>query len=261
LLLEVICFLKNKEESNLFTRRWFSSWWKNNDLHRIKIKSIVIIRYFAAQESDVKIWFVNYRNILQELNIYRLRNVYNFDEADFRVNCMQKEDILISNDIFAFYSISSKNRKSLIIVECINAANHKFVLSLFIIQKQRLMQNWVQFGLFAETLIKTFQNEIINDQIIVEWLKHFIDYTNSNSLSEWKLLLMNQHDSHCTSEFVRLANDHHIRSFSFIFHLTHCMQSWNVDIFHLYKKHHDNVIKKALTNFICNIRWSDFAMI
>jgi hypothetical protein len=46
--------LKNKEESNSFTRRWFSSWWKNNDLHRIKIKSIAIIQYFAAQESDVK---------------------------------------------------------------------------------------------------------------------------------------------------------------------------------------------------------------
>jgi hypothetical protein len=54
---------------------------------------------------------------------------------------MQKEDILISDDIFAFYSISSKNRKSLIIVECINAANYKLILSLLIIQRQRLMQN------------------------------------------------------------------------------------------------------------------------
>jgi hypothetical protein len=60
---------------------------------------------------------------------------------------------------------------------------------------------------------------------------------------------MNQHDNHCISEFVRLANDHHIRSFSFILYFTHCMQSFNVNIFHLYKKHHDNVIKQALTKF------------
>jgi hypothetical protein len=111
------------------------------------------------------------------------------------------------------------------------------------------MQNWIQFELLAKTLIKTFENEFISDEIIIDWLKHFIDHTNSNSLSEWKLLLMNQHDSHCTSEFVRLANDHHIRSFSFIFHLTHCMQSLDVEIFHSYKKHHDNVIKQALTKF------------
>jgi hypothetical protein len=113
------------------------------------------------------------------------------------------------------------------------------------------MQNWVQIELFVETFIKTFENEFISDEIIIEWLKHFILHTNSstNSLQECKLLLMNQHDSYCISEFVRLANDYHIRSFSFISHLTHCMQSLNVEIFHLYKKHHDNVIKQALTNF------------
>jgi hypothetical protein len=60
---------------------------------------------------------------------------------------------------------------------------------------------------------------------------------------------MNQHGSHCIPEFVRLANDHHIRSFSFIAHLTHCMQSLDVGIFHSYKKHHDNVIKQALAEF------------
>jgi hypothetical protein len=60
---------------------------------------------------------------------------------------------------------------------------------------------------------------------------------------------MNQHDNHCTSEFARLANDHHIRLFSFILHLTHCMQSLNVRIFHSYKKHHDNVIKQAIAKF------------
>jgi hypothetical protein len=60
---------------------------------------------------------------------------------------------------------------------------------------------------------------------------------------------MNQHDSHCIPEFVRLANDHHIRPFSFISHLIHCMQSLNVNIFQSYKKHHDNVIKEVLAEF------------
>ncbi len=251
LLFEVICFLKSKEESNLLTRRWFSTWWKNNDLHRIKIKSITIVRYFAAQESDVKQWFVNYRNILQELHIIRSRHVWNFDEADFRVNCMQKKNILMFKDISDFYSINSENRKSLIIIEEINVADHKLISFVLIIQKQRLMQNWVQLELFAETLIKTFENEFTNDEIIIVWLKHFILHTNSNtnSLQKWKLLLMNQHDNHYIFEFVRFANDHHIRSFSFIFHFTHCMQSLNVEIFHSYKKHHDNIIKQVVAKF------------
>jgi hypothetical protein len=83
----VISWLKHAKKSNVSSRRWFQAWWKNNELHRIKIKSLAVIQYFAAQESDVKHWFVNYRNILQELNIIRSSNVWNFDEDDFRVSC------------------------------------------------------------------------------------------------------------------------------------------------------------------------------
>jgi hypothetical protein len=54
---------------------------------------------------------------------------------------MQKEDILMSKNISDFYSISSENRKSLIIIEEVNVADHKFILFLLIIQGQRLMQN------------------------------------------------------------------------------------------------------------------------
>jgi hypothetical protein len=54
---------------------------------------------------------------------------------------MQKKDILMSKNISDFYSISSENRKSLIIIEGINAADHKLILLVLIIQKQRLMQN------------------------------------------------------------------------------------------------------------------------
>jgi hypothetical protein len=243
--------LKRAKESDASNRRWFQAWWKNNELNKIKIKSLTIVRYFAAQMSNVKQWFVNYRNILQELSIIRSRNIWNFDETDFRVNCMQKKNILMSKNISDFYSISSENRKFLIIIEDVNAADHKFILSLLVIQKQKLMQNWVQFELFAETLIKTFENEFINDQTIIEWLKHFILHTNSstNSLQEWKLLFINQHDNHCIFKFIRLANDHCIRSFSFISHLTHCMQSLNVDIFHSYKKHHYLQNRKRLTKY------------
>ncbi len=87
-------------------------------------------------------------------------------------------------DISDFYSISSENRKSLTIIEGVNAAGHKLIPPLLIIQRQRLMQNWVQPGLPAETLIKTSENEFISDEIAIDWLKHFIDHTNSNSLSE-----------------------------------------------------------------------------
>jgi hypothetical protein len=54
---------------------------------------------------------------------------------------MQKENILMFKNISDFYSISSENRKSLIIIEDINDADHKLILFVFINQRQRLIQN------------------------------------------------------------------------------------------------------------------------
>ncbi len=60
---------------------------------------------------------------------------------------------------------------------------------------------------------------------------------------------MHNRDSHENLKFVLLANKHHIRSFSFVFYLTYCMHSLNVNIFQSYKKHVVNVIRKALSKF------------
>jgi hypothetical protein len=48
-------------------------------------------------------------------------------------------------------------------------------------------------------------------------------------------MLMNNHESHIIFEFIALTNENHIRSFLLISHLTHCMQSLNVEIFQFYK--------------------------
>ena len=57
---------------------------------------------------------------------------------------------------------------------------------------------------------------------------------------------MNNHESHETAEFLKLANDNHILSYSLISHLTHCMQSLNVGVFQSYKHWHDRAIQNAL---------------
>jgi hypothetical protein len=44
-------------------------------------------------------------------------------------------------NISDFYSLSFENRKSLIIIEEINVADHKLISFVLIIQRQRLMQN------------------------------------------------------------------------------------------------------------------------
>jgi hypothetical protein len=52
---------------------------------------------------------------------------------------MKKQEIIVSIEIREHYQINSENRKSLIIIEMINAVEEFLLSSMIIIQKQDLM--------------------------------------------------------------------------------------------------------------------------
>ncbi len=52
-----------------------------------------------------------YKNVLHELKI-RKRNVINFDETEFRIDCTREEQIIMFEEIKQIYAINSENRIS-----------------------------------------------------------------------------------------------------------------------------------------------------
>ena len=221
------------------SQRWFRKWWKDSNLHKIKTKPLAVVRYSAGQASDVQIWFDNYRRILEELKIVDKRNIINFDEAGFRVGCMKGHEIIVPTDVREFYAISPENRRSLTVFECINAAGDYPPPPVLVIQGHDLMDNWFAEGLPQKTLVITSENGLTSDKIAINFLNHYIANSNAGPTADWKLMLMDNHGSHCTPEFVLLANENHIRLFPLIPHLTHCMQPLDVGIFQPYKHWHD----------------------
>src|SRR5437762_1453388 len=100
----------------------------------------------------------------------------------------------------------------------------------------------------VDSVIITSKSGFTNDQIAIEFLKHLITHTDAGPCSEWKLLLMDNHESHETAKFVKLANENHILPYPLIPHLTHYMQPLNVGVFQPYKHWHDVAIQDALAS-------------
>ena len=70
-----------------------------------------------------------------------------------------------------------------------------------------------------------------SDKIAIEYLKHLIQNSDAGLNADWKLLLIYNHGSYVTPEFVLLANENHIRPYPLIQHLTDCMQQLDVGVF------------------------------
>jgi hypothetical protein len=137
----------------------------------------------------------------------------------------------------------------------INAVEEFSFSLMIIIQRQDLMISWFNDDdddkLSEDTYVMLSESEFVSNKIVLKFLKHYIKHSDADSNAEWKLMLMNNHENHIILEFITFANENHIQSFSLIFHLTHCMQSLNVEIFQFYKYWHDQIIQNAVvTSFV-----------
>ncbi len=150
------------------------------------------------------------------------------------------------DDIKKFYSINSENRKSITIIEMINAIDDYSFSFMIIIQKQKIMINWFSNDVSSNTFIVFLENDFTFDKIALKFLKHYIKHSDAKFNAKWKLMFMNNHESHLIIEFINLINKNHIRSFSFISHLIHFMQSLNLNISRFYKHWHNVIIKEII---------------
>ena len=100
LIFRSICNLKRAQNPNfkIPSRVWFSTWWKENGLHKIKSKPLAVVRMTAQQEQEIIQWFREYRITVGKYGIKR-RNIMNFDEAGFQVGCPKGQYLLVPLDI------------------------------------------------------------------------------------------------------------------------------------------------------------------
>ena len=88
LIYNAICSLKCAQNLKALNLSWFSEWWKQNELHKIKTKSLTVICLTAQQEQKIVCWFKEYQTTVWEYEIKR-RNIVNFDETEFQVDCFK----------------------------------------------------------------------------------------------------------------------------------------------------------------------------
>jgi hypothetical protein len=141
--------------------------------------------------------------------------------------------------------LSPENRRSLTIIETVSATG-QYIPPIVIIEGKHFMESWFRDRLHHEELVLLSESGFTNDTLAIRFLHHFIQHANAGPDKPKKLLLMDNHGSHITAEFVSLATANNIVPFTFPAHLTHCMQPLDVGVFLAYKHWHSKAIQYAL---------------
>jgi DDE superfamily endonuclease len=85
-----------------------------------------------------------------------------------------------------------------------------------------------------------------NDQIQMEWVRHFNKHTKARTKGAKRLLLCDGYNSHLEYDFVEYCWQEGIIPFAFIPHTTHLAQPLDVKIFQPLKHYHSEAIDGAV---------------
>ena len=142
-----------------------------------------------------------------------------------RVGCMRNMKVLVPTEVLEFYHISPEDRRSITIFECICASGAYPISPLVVIEGKQVMDFWIPEELPTGTIVIESPSGFTSDSIAIVWLKHYIkSIAWGPEKEQWKLLLMDNHGSHCTQQLIEIANFNKLRPHPLIAHCTHCMQ-------------------------------------
>jgi hypothetical protein len=150
--------------------------------------------------------------------------VWNFDETGFRIGCLRGQLVLTHTNNKAVYIADPENRETIIVIEAISASGAT-IDPLVIMQGVVFLKKHFNNNLADSTLLGMSDTGFTNDQLSLEWLKHFHLQTNrgcGNQVTK-RLLLMDGHGSHLTIKFIEYCNEHNIIPFLLPPHATHLL--------------------------------------
>lgn len=167
------------------------------------------------------------------------------DETGFQVGIPGGEEVIVPITAFELYTPSPENKASITVIEAVSATG-KVTPPVLIIPGKVHMESWYHESLTGAETILLSESGYTNDELAMEWLQHFIRHTGSSRDLDPKILLLDSHTSHTTSQFTILASENNILIYAFPSHLTHILQPLDVGIFQPYKHWHREAVHLAI---------------
>jgi hypothetical protein len=216
-------------------------------------------RQSSENPKRVQEYFERLQAILEKEGIVP-EDIWNMDETGFRIG-VGKDQMIVTKRDRAHYLGIPENRESATAIEAISAGGQYIPAFLVLTGNFHMAQWYQQPELDPRTAIVTSASGYSNDQISLEWIKHFELHTHASTVGKKRLLILDGHGSHHTIEFIQYCDNHDIIPFGLPPHLTHLLQPLDVVVFQPLKHYHAKELDIMVRDGIFNITKLEFLSI
>ncbi|OBS16448.1 hypothetical protein FPOA_27434 [Fusarium poae] len=125
-------------------------------------------------------------------------------------------------------SVQPGNREWITAIQAINAEG-QLIPPFLIGTGQYHLANWYrECDLPGDWVIATSRNGWTNNELGLEWLKHFDRSTSNRSVGVYRLLILDGHESHHSANFERYCEENKIITLCMPAHASHLLQPLDV---------------------------------
>ncbi|KAJ3462343.1 hypothetical protein MRS44_007129 [Fusarium solani] len=238
--------------------------WAHNFVTRHKELKTRFFRKYDYQRAKcedptvIRKWFQLVANTIAKYGI-RSDDIWNFDETGFLMGMIASGMVVTGAERRGRpKSVQPGSREWITVIQAINAEGQ--AIQPFIIGAgQYHLANWYQeSNLPGDWAIATTQNGWTDNEIGLEWLKHFDRCTAKRSNSRYRLLILDGHESHHSVAFERYCEENKIITLCMPPHSSHLLQPLDVGCFSLLKKAYGREIEHLIRCSITHVSKTEF---
>ena len=239
-------------------KNWVSNFMKCHPHFKATYaQRIEASRVNQSTEESCKKWLDAVSEILQEHDI-PAANVYNMDETGFNAGVAQTGRIVVDIRCKVRYKRQPGRQEWLTLVECIYV-DGSTIPPLVIFKGKKVTVDQIPVHIDDGWTPSCSNKGWTNNQLGVEWLRHcFEPATYEKANNQPRVLILDGHDSHTTSQFLFHALQNNIIILRLPAHISHLLQPLNVGVFGPLKIYLTQELKKLMQAEVTSIKRAEW---
>ena len=177
----------------------------------------------------INYWFKLFSDTMKQYNIEK-RYVYNMDDKVFAIDQAGKQKVVVSKANLNAYMCQNGSQEWESLLECFSADGA--LLPAFVIFKATTQRKASMNELERGNNIAISDKGWTNNTLAFEWCKRVFDpYSKKRQQGEYRLLILDGHTSHITSEVIQFCINEKIILACLPAHTTHVLEPLDVGFF------------------------------
>lgn len=206
----------------------------------------------------IRAWFGLVRNTVAKYGIQEA-DIYNFDETGFLMGVISTAMVVTSSERRGrAKSKQPGNREWVTAIQAVNATGWT-VPPFIIVQGKYYLSSWYENSpLPKDWVIATSENGWTTNERGHEWIQHFDKHTRTRTTGVYRLLVLDGHDSHHSTDFEVYCKENNIVTLCMPPHSSHILQPLDVGCFSPLKTAYGKQIEGMMRASITHITKEDF---